>query len=106
MTAWPAIVVGAYGVFTLVGGIIGYVKAKSQASLMAGVASGAFLLICAIGMSRGNRAAALGSALVALSLGVRFFGTWRKNHRVMPDGLMLIGSVLTLTAVLGWLAAP
>ena len=92
-------VVASYGLFTLVGGVIGYVKAKSFASLMAGVASGLFVLICAAGIARGSRSAAWAVVLVALSLGLRFFGAWRKNHRLMPDLLMVILSIVALLAV-------
>ena len=91
-------VVACYGLFSLVGGLIGYLKANSAASLMAGSASGVLLLLCAYGMGHGSRAAGLGSFAIAVVLGARFLGTWLTRHRVMPDLLMILFSVATLLA--------
>ena len=93
------IVVGLYGAFSLVGGVIGYLKAKSQASLAAGSVSGVLLLACAYGVSQGQRAAAVGALLIAFVLGGRFAGTWRRTHRLMPDLLMVLLSLATIAAV-------
>jgi uncharacterized membrane protein (UPF0136 family) len=89
------------GVFSIVGGLIGFVKARSRASLIAGGFSGLLLLVCAhtIYYQRPQQdAAVLASGVVALSLGVRFFFTWRKTRRLMPDLLMVLLSTLTLVA--------
>lgn len=88
-----AAVVGGYGFFTIIGGIIGYVKARSLVSVTAGSVCGLLLLICAAGIQQGNRIAAAGSLVVALVLGLRFVKTWRKHHRVMPDLLMVVFSM-------------
>ncbi len=93
-----ATVVAVYGVFSLVGGTIGYLKAKSLASLIAGSLSGALLLLCAYGIGQESRIALLGSLVIAFALGARFFGTWLKKHRVMPDLLMVLLSTATLLA--------
>ena len=87
-----------YGMFSLAGGMIGYLKAKSTASLIAGSISGGLLILCAYGIGHGSRAALLGSLAIALVLGARFLGTWLKNHRVIPDLLMILFSVATLLA--------
>ena len=100
------IVVGGYGAFSLIGGVIGYLKAKSQASLVAGSVSGALLLVCAYGIQHGSRAAAVGALLIALALGGRFFSTWRRTHRLMPDLLMVLLSLATVAAVGMRLVAP
>ena len=94
-----SVVVGLYGAFSLVGGVIGYLKAKSQASLVAGSVSGVLLLVCAYGIHQGSRAAAAGALLIALVLGGRFAGTWRRTHRLMPDLLMVLLSLATIAAV-------
>ena len=94
-----AVVVALYGIFCLIGGVIGYVKAKSKASLIAGTFAGAIMLISGHWVAKGNFAASLISIIVALLLGVRFFKTWRSNHRIMPDLLMVVMSLITLIGV-------
>ena len=93
-------IIGVYGVFTLTGGVIGFLKAGSAASLLAGGTSGIVLLVCAYAAARGARAALLVSLAVALILGVRFLGTWFQHHRLMPDLIMIILSAVTLISVL------
>ncbi len=91
-------VVASYGMFSLAGGVIGYLKAKSTASLMAGSLSGVLLLLCAYGIGQASRAAVVGSLVIALALGARFLGTWRTHHRLMPDLLMVLFSTATVLA--------
>ena len=94
----PVLIIGLYGLLSLVGGIIGYAKAKSTASLIAGSVSGLVLLACAAGMQRGHHASALLAGLVAISLGGRFFTVWRQKRRLMPDLVMIVGAVIALVA--------
>ena len=91
-------VIGLYGLLSLIGGVIGYAKAKSTASLIAGSVSGLLLIACAIGVQRGHHASALLAGLVAISLGGRFVTVWRHKHRSMPDLIMIIGAIITLAA--------
>ena len=94
-----SIVVTLFGIFTLAGGILGYAKAKSKASLIAGSISGLVLLAAAYGISEGTRAAYLVALIVAAILGARFLRTWFKTHRVMPDFIMVILSSITIIVV-------
>ena len=93
------VAVAVFGLFSLIGGFIGYTKAGSRASLIAGSLSGIVLLLCAYGIWKGNTYAAVASLLVAVLLGGRFLVTWIKNRRVMPDLLMVLLSLTTLLAV-------
>ena len=94
-----ALLVGTFGLVSIGGGVLGYVKAKSAASLIAGAAAGAALLACAWGLAQGHPAAELGSALVSGLLGARFLGTWLRRRRFMPDFVMLALSAATLAAL-------
>ena len=93
------VVVGLFGLFSLVGGLIGYFKAGSMASLLAGSLSGLILLVSAYGVSKGNQFFAYLALVVALLLGGRFFMTLIKGFKIMPDLLMVILSVATIIMV-------
>ena len=95
-----ALLTGCYGIVSLAGGAIGYVKAKSAASLIAGGISGAALLLCAVGLARCAPAAEAGALIVSAFLSARFFGTWRARRRLMPDLLMWGLGAATILAVL------
>ncbi len=93
------VVIEGYGVVTLLGGFIGYVKARSVASLVTGSVCGLSLWLCGFGTAQGNVSAELVAALIATMLGARFLMTWRRHHRVMPDLLMVILAASTLIAI-------
>jgi uncharacterized membrane protein (UPF0136 family) len=69
-----ATIIALYGVLSMVGGIIGYVKAHSTASLVTGVPLGAILVLSAIGIFYVPRPALVGAMVVALLIG-GFFGS-------------------------------
>ena len=94
-----ALIVTLFGVFNLIGGIIGFTKAKSKASLIAGSVSALILFFSAYGISENTRAAYLTSLIVAALLGVRFLKTYFKTKRLMPDLVMIIFSSLTVFVV-------
>ena len=100
-----SVVVGMFGVLSAAGGMLGYAKAQSRASLIAGLASGILLVLCAVGLARGSAEAAYGSLVIALLLGGRFAGTWWRKRRIMPDLIMLIMSGLTTVSVIRALLA-
>lgn len=93
------IVIIVFGLFSLIGGVIGYVKAQSRASLIAGSISGTMLLGSAFGVAKGNRIALGVSLGIALLLGGRFLGSWLKTRRIMPDLLMVSLSLATVIVV-------
>jgi len=93
----------ALAVLVAAGGIIGFVKAKSKASLIAGGISGALLAVAFV-ISLSQAVAGLIMAdLVALIVGIMFLFRLRKTGKFMPSGLLLILcaiSVILSTAAL------
>jgi uncharacterized membrane protein (UPF0136 family) len=95
------IMLGVYAVFLAIGGVIGYTKAGSRPSLIAGLAS-AVAAILALLVSFQNTAWGMGlGALVAVLLAV-FFG-YRfavKTRKFMPAGLLAVLSAVVLAVTL------
>jgi uncharacterized membrane protein (UPF0136 family) len=93
-----------FGLFTIAGGVIGFVKAKSIPSIVAGSVSGALLL--GAGYLVGDAQPLPGLALgfvVSLLLAGRFIPSFHKTRAVMPGGFMAAlsvgGAALTLLAL-------
>ena len=84
-----AIVLLAYGVITEVGGLMGYVHAKSKASLIAVVTCGALLLLSGglmlVGIAWGFWLGLAVNLLLIVVFGMRY----AKTQVVMPVGVML-----------------
>ena len=90
----------AYGILAIVGGIIGYVKAKSKVSLVSGLVSGLLLLASGIAAAQGVAGAMLFSQLVTIALIVVFAIRWAKTGKFMPAGLMIVAGVVALSVML------
>jgi uncharacterized membrane protein (UPF0136 family) len=85
-----------FGALTIIGGVIGFVKAGSRASLIAGGISGVLLLVAAW-LVPGQPLVGLPLALIlSLALGGRFIPAFLKEKKVMPAGMMSILSVIGL----------
>ena len=93
------IVVGLFGLFSLAGGLIGYFKAGSMASLLAGGISGIILMLSAFGIFKENQLSAYVAGGVTLLLGGRFLMTLIQKFKVMPDLIMVVFSVVTLIVI-------
>ena len=94
-----------FGALTILGGVIGFVKAGSKASLIAGGVSGALILVAAWLMMKDSTVQAgliLGLVLSAL-LEMRFLPAFVKTKKPMPAGMMavlsMIGTVLAVLAL-------
>jgi uncharacterized membrane protein (UPF0136 family) len=90
----------AYGVLAIAGGIFGYVKSQSTASVISGSISGAGLLVSAGLQWQGQSwAKFLGLAIAAL-LVVVFIVRLVKTRKFMPAGVMIAAGVAAIVAML------
>jgi uncharacterized membrane protein (UPF0136 family) len=91
-----------FAILTIAGGVMGFVKAKSAPSLIAGGIAGALLLVAGYLLGT-NVQAGLGLAfVVCLALQGRFVPAFIKTKKAMPAGMMAVlatvGFVLTILA--------
>ena len=93
-----------FGVLTIAGGIVGYIKAGSIASVIAGSITGVLLLVAAFLLPE-HRGAALAIALVvSLLLAAQFVPKFVQTGKVMPAGMMSLLSVIGLiAAIAAWI---
>jgi uncharacterized membrane protein (UPF0136 family) len=92
-----------FGVLTIAGGIVGYVKAGSVASIIAGSITGVLLLVAAFLLPE-HRAIGLATAfIISLLLAAQFAPKFIRTGRVMPAGMMSILSVIgVIAAIVAW----
>ena len=89
-----------FGVLTFAGGIVGYVKAGSVASIIAGSITGVLLLVAAF-LLPAHRGLGLATALViSLLLAGQFVPKFLQTGRMMPAGMMSILSVIGVIAAI------
>jgi uncharacterized membrane protein (UPF0136 family) len=93
-----------FGLLTIVGGVIGYVKAGSAPSIIAGAIAGIALLVAAF-LLPGNLALGLIIAgLVSVLLAGRFIPAFMKTGNLMPAGLMAALSLIgVIMAIVAWI---
>ena len=96
-----ALIVWTYGVLVLAGGVIGWVKAKSKPSLIAGVLFGLLLIADGFWISRDRRHQGLIAGIVLsgtllLLMGIRFI----KTRTFMPAGLTATLSLVVVALLL------
>ena len=93
-----------FGLLTIVGGVIGYVKAGSTASIIAGAIAGIALIVAAF-LLPGN--AALGlivAGIVSVLLAGRFIPHFMQSGKIMPDALMSVLSAIgIIVAIVAWI---
>ena len=93
-----------FGLLTIVGGVIGYVKAGSTASLVAGSISGILLLVAAFLLPRQSGRGPRGGRDHFASLAGRFIPAFIKTGQAMPAGLMSVLSVIgIIMAIVAWM---
>ncbi len=97
MLVAAASVYGVFGLASVAGGYLGFKKAKSRASLIAGGVAGAALLAAATLGAMGASSWALGlGGGTSLLLAGRFVPAYLKTKKLMPQGMMSGLSALSL----------
>ena len=93
-----------FGLLTIAGGLMGYIKAGSTASLIAGSISGVLLLVAAF-LLPGHVVAGLTIAIiVSLLLAGRFLPAFFRTGKLMPNGIMALLSILGIVfAIVAWM---
>ena len=93
-----------FGVLAIIGGIVGYVKARSVPSVVAGCITGILLLVAGYLMPD-HRTVGIGLGLViSLLLAAQFIPKFVRTGRIMPAGLMtMLSAIGIVMAVAAWL---
>src|SRR5438034_8632466 len=93
-----------FGILTIAGGIVGYVKAGSTVSIIAGSISGVLLLLAAWLMPEHRAAGLVVALVVSLLLAAQFIPKFFRTFKVMPAGLMSVLSAIgIIVAIAAWL---
>jgi uncharacterized membrane protein (UPF0136 family) len=93
-----------FGALTIVGGVIGYVKAQSVPSIVAGAITGVLLLIAGFILPQHRTAGIVTAFAISLLLAAQFVPKLIRTGKLMPAGLMSILSVIGIVvAVAAWL---
>lgn len=91
----------SYGTLAIAGGIFGYVKTQSKASIISGSISGLLLIAAAILQLQGQQDIGKWSSVAIASLLIVVFAVrLAKTRKFMPAGLMIIAGLATLAAML------
>ncbi|HEX4086605.1 MAG TPA: TMEM14 family protein [Chthoniobacteraceae bacterium] len=93
-----------FAVLTILGGIMGYVKAKSIASVISGTLSGAILIVASVLLPERPIIAGVIALCVSVLLAGKFVPDFIHKKAFVPGGLMALLSVasivLTILALL------
>jgi uncharacterized membrane protein (UPF0136 family) len=93
-----------FGLLTIIGGVIGFVKAGSTASIIAGSISGILLLVAAFLLPQNLAAGLILAGVISILLAGRFVPAFLKTGQAMPAGLMSVLSILgVIVAIVAWI---
>lgn len=82
--------VAAYALLILLGGLVGYLKADSIASLASGTLFGAVLFTLGLGITRNSKIGFNGALILTGLLTAIFAERWYFTQKMMPAGMMLV----------------
>ncbi len=94
MAGGPKIYFIIFGILTIAGGIVGYVKAASTASLIAGSITGILLIIAALLLPTHQLLGLILALFVSLLLAARFVPIFISKGKIMPAGIISILSII------------
>jgi uncharacterized membrane protein (UPF0136 family) len=94
------IIVIAYGILVLIGGVIGFIKAQSTPSLFVGSIFACLLIGAGIGIFNRVRACIYLALISTLFLGCFFAYRFFLTYKMMPSGIMTLISGLIFIALL------
>jgi uncharacterized membrane protein (UPF0136 family) len=93
-----------FGALTIIGGIVGYVKAGSVVSIIAGSITGVLLLVAAFVLPEHRMLGLTTALIVSLLLAAQFIPKLLRTGTVMPAGIMSLLSVIgIIVAIVAWL---
>ncbi|HMJ92164.1 MAG TPA: TMEM14 family protein [Candidatus Acidoferrum sp.] len=90
----PEVILWIYIALLLIGGLIGFLKAKSKISLIMSLAFAVLLGICAVEKLRVEWSWGILSFLALI-----FFLRFLKTKKFMPSGMMLLVTLATIVAM-------
>ena len=96
----PVIVTAIFGAFVIFGGVVGYVKAGSKASLIAGSITGGLLLLSAFLTAKDSTAGTVLGIIVSLLLLSQFGPSLRKEFKLMPNLLIVVLGSITVGSLI------
>jgi len=92
-----------FGILTIAGGVIGYLKAGSMASIIAGSITGILLLVAAFILPQNLTAGLALAVIVSLLLAIQFVPKFIQTGKAMPAGMMSVLSVIgVVLGILAW----
>ncbi len=95
-----------YALALLAGGAMGYAKAKSAPSLVAGIVSAGLAIAAAVLLRLQHPRSGLGLGIVlSLAMAAFFVGRYRQTGKAMPSIPVIVLSLVVLVASLARLAA-
>ena len=95
------VTLGIYAALLAVGGVIGFLKARSHASLISGLLSAVFAVVALVMARMGNALGFPLGCLLAITLFILFGYRYAiHNRKFMPSGMLAVVSLVVLGVLL------